>query len=175
MIFHIRVTVAVALGSVPTTGDLLDGTVLAAPWMIRLQGAIPVVAAAVAARQVSTLGDMATAAGAQNKDTVLLHLLQSYTVFVVFYVFHYNEAPLFFFSMTYPLPVQGLLLARYAWRTHWPPWLQEHWQVNTEDAFYVACGLVYLGGGGVLSLLALDVSRRNTGFSPRLPRTPRPP
>ncbi|CAM9173990.1 unnamed protein product, partial [Ectocarpus fasciculatus] len=59
---QVGVTVAVALGSVPTTGDLLDGAVLAAPWMIRLQGAIPVVAAAVAARQVSTLGDMATAA-----------------------------------------------------------------------------------------------------------------
>ncbi|CAB1116454.1 unnamed protein product [Ectocarpus sp. CCAP 1310/34] len=60
---QIGVTVAVALGSVPTTGDLLDGAVLAAPWMIRLEGAIPVVAAAVAARQASTLGDMATAAG----------------------------------------------------------------------------------------------------------------
>ncbi|CAN0499895.1 unnamed protein product [Ectocarpus sp. 12 AP-2014] len=42
--------------------------------MIRLQGAIPVVAAAAAARQASTLGDMATAAGAQNKTCVLVIL-----------------------------------------------------------------------------------------------------
>ncbi|CAM9863098.1 unnamed protein product [Ectocarpus sp. 13 AM-2016] len=74
---QIGVTVAVALGSVSTTGDLLDGSVLATPWMIRLQGAIPVVAAAVAARQASTLGDMATAAGAQNKTSVLVILSRS--------------------------------------------------------------------------------------------------
>lgn len=81
--FHFRVTVAVALGSVPTTGDQLDGAELAAPWMSRLQGAIPVVAAAVAARQVSTLGDMATAAGAQTGSTTAFRL--NFSVLVLCY------------------------------------------------------------------------------------------
>lgn len=84
-------TVAVALGSVPTTGDLLDGAVLAAPWMIRLQGAIPVVAAAVAARQVSTLGDMATAAGAQSKTTFSVLVLCTPCFHRVSSVSHSNE------------------------------------------------------------------------------------
>lgn len=53
--------VAVALGSTSTAG--LSGSLPPALWMVRLSGAVPVVAAAVAARQVSTLGEMATAAG----------------------------------------------------------------------------------------------------------------
>lgn len=56
--------VAVALGSSPAA--VAHGAVsTAAPWVpvVGLIGAVPVVAAAVAARQVSTLGDMATAAG----------------------------------------------------------------------------------------------------------------
>ena len=51
---------AVALGAGPTAGD--DGST-PAQWVVRLWGALPVVSAAVAARQVSGLGDAATAAG----------------------------------------------------------------------------------------------------------------
>lgn len=54
--------VAVALGSMDNV-ILADGMSTPIPWVVRLIGAVPVVAAAVAARQVSTLGDMATAAG----------------------------------------------------------------------------------------------------------------
>lgn len=52
--------VAVALGAGPTAGD--NGST-PAQWVVRLWGALPVVSAAVAARQVSGLGDAATAAG----------------------------------------------------------------------------------------------------------------
>lgn len=57
---HVGVMVAVALGEGVSAGD--DGST-PAQWVVRLWGALPVVAAAVAARQVSGLGDAATAAG----------------------------------------------------------------------------------------------------------------
>lgn len=66
---HVGVMVAVALGAGPTAGD--DGST-PAQWVVRLWGALPVVAAAVAARQVSSLGDAATAAGESGFFLVLM-------------------------------------------------------------------------------------------------------
>lgn len=57
---YVGVMVAVSIGAGPGVGA--DGAV-APEWVVRLWRALPVVAAAVTARQVSSLGDMATAAG----------------------------------------------------------------------------------------------------------------
>lgn len=57
---YVGVSVAVALCGGSGTGV---AGFAEAWWAVRLRGALPVVAAAVAARQVSSLADMATAAG----------------------------------------------------------------------------------------------------------------
>lgn len=57
---YVGVAVAVALCGGWGAGAAASGP---AQWAVRLRGALPVVAAAVAARQVSSLADMATAAG----------------------------------------------------------------------------------------------------------------